>query len=161
MLGELYLQVNQPQQAAEVLAPVGRDIGAPLGFNAAMLIGAAQEAAGQPDQAIQTYTRIGRGARFLFQQIAGYEEVARVQTATGDAAAAIATYERILTLIDETAAERGFYEMRIAELQMGGAPANAAPPAPVVSDSAAAAPGAIAPTAVDTAAPEAGDTTSS
>lgn len=159
MLGELYLQVNQPQQAIEVLAPIGRDIDAPLGFNAALLLGAAQEAAGQIDQAIQTYTRIGRSGRFLYQQIAGYEEVARAQTAAGDAAAATATYERILSLIDENAPERGFYQMRMAELATGGVPPNAAPPAPVVSDSAATAPGAIAPTVVDTGSAATADTT--
>ncbi len=158
LLGEMYLQVNQPQQASEMLGPLGRDIDAPLGFNAAMLMGAAQEAAGQGDQALQTFTRIGRGARFLFQQIAGYEEAARVQTAAGDAAGAIATYERILTLMDENSAERGFYEMRIAELQAGGAPRNFAPPV-VATDSTPAAVGAIAPVA-DTATVPAGDTTS-
>ena len=158
LLGEMYLQMNQPQQAADVLGPLGRDIDEPLGFNAAMLIGAAQEAAGQADQALQTYMRVGRGARFLFQQITGYEEAARVQTAAGDAAGAIATFERILTLMDENAAERGFYEMRIAELQAGGTPPNFAPPV-VVADSAPAAVGPIAPTA-DTIAVPAGDTTS-
>lgn len=158
LLGELYLQANQPQQASEVLAPLSRDVDAPLGFNAAMLIGGAYEAAGQAEQAIQTYTRIGRDSRFLFQQIAGYEEAARVQAATGDAASAIASFERILDLIDENAAERGFYEMRIAELQTGGAPSNAAPPAPLAADTTGSAAGAAIPAAADTAA--AGDTTS-
>lgn len=155
MLGELYLQVNQPQQAVDVLGPLGRDVNAPLGFNAAMLMAAAYEAAGQTDQAIQAYTRVGRSARFLFQQIAGYEEAARVQAAAGDADGAIASYERILALIDENAPERSFYEMRIAELRTGGVPPNAAPPATLAADSAE---GGLVPAGTDTTA---ADTTAS
>ncbi len=153
LLGELYLQASQPAQATEVLRPLAGDIDAPLGFNAAMLSGAAQEAAGQKEQAIQTFNRIGAEGRFLYQQIAGYEEAARIQTETGDVAAATATYERILDLMDENAPERTFYEMRLAELATGGAPPNAAPPVAAADTTTTALPAPAAP--ADTTAPAA------
>lgn len=161
LLGELYLQANQPAQATQVLRPLAGDVDAPLGFNAAMLAGAAQEAAGQKEQAVQTFSRIGAEGRFLYQQIAGYEEAARIQTETGDVAAATATYQRILDLMDETAPERTFYEMRLAELATGGAPPNAAPPV-VAADTAGTALGAPATidgASGDTAAATGADTT--
>lgn len=126
LMAQLYLQASQPSEAADVIAPVAGEMEAPLGFNAAMLLGAAYEAAGQSDEANQVYRRVGAEARFQYQQIAGYEEAARIQTAAGDVEGAIASYERILDLLDENAPQRGIYEMRLTELQVGGANAAAA-----------------------------------
>ncbi|MGH7443609.1 MAG: tetratricopeptide repeat protein, partial [Longimicrobiales bacterium] len=127
LMAQLHLQADQPAQAVDVLAPLSGDLDAPLGFNAGMLLGAAHEAAQQPDEAVEVYNRVGANSRFLYQQVAGYESAARVHEATRDQAAAIASYERILTLLEENAPQRGVYEMRLAELRTGGAsPAAAA-----------------------------------
>lgn len=147
LVAQIHMQAGQPAEAVDVLAPLGGDLDAPLGFNAGMLLAAAHEAAGQTEQAIQVYNRVGANGRFVYQQVAGYESAARVQEAAGDHDAAMASYERILTVLDENAPQRGVYEMRLAELRTRGpsaaaaaaAPAAATPAAATAADSSAAA----------------------
>jgi predicted negative regulator of RcsB-dependent stress response len=130
LIAELHMQGGQPGEAAEVLAPLAGDMDAPLGFNAAMLLGAAHEAAGEPDRAVTAYEHVGRGAPYAYQQIAGYEAVARVRANGGALGEAASAYERILDLLDEDDPQRGVYEMRLAEMRAAAAapaPAAAAP----------------------------------
>lgn len=134
LVAQLQIDAGQPTEAVEVLQPVADDVGEPLGFNAAMLLGAAHEAANQIEQAEDVYLQVGSDGRFTYAQVAGLEEAARLRTARGDIAGATALYEQILGLLDEDAPQRGVYEMRLAELSAGGASAPAAAGAATPAD---------------------------
>lgn len=137
LVAQLHLDAGQPAPAVDVLEPIADDVDEPLGFNAAMLLGAAHEAADQIEQAERVYLRIGSEARFTFERVAGLEDAARVRAQGGDAAGAIALYEQILEVLEDDAPGRAIYEMRLAELAAGGtrpvegaaAPADGAAPA--------------------------------
>lgn len=129
LVAQLHIDAGQPAEAVDVLQPIADDVDEPLGFNAAMLLGAAHEAAGQNEEAEQAYLRVGSNARFTYSQVAGLEEAARLRTADGDVAGATALYEQILAKLDEDAPQRGVYEMRLAELAAGGGRTSAEPAA--------------------------------
>jgi predicted negative regulator of RcsB-dependent stress response len=121
MLGQILLQANNPQRAATVLAPLANDVDTPLGFNAALMLAAAQEANKQPDQAERTYLRVADNAVFDFQKREALDRAARLRLDRGNPAGAAQLYERILTTFDEKdpqdAVERAVYQMRLAEIK--------------------------------------------
>ena len=117
LAAELHLRSNQATQAIEVLEPVAGDLDEPYGFNGAMLLAAAHEAANQPNEAEQVYLRIGQNARFDFQRNAGLENAARIREGKNDAAGAAELYQRILDSLEETDPQRGVYQLRLGEVQ--------------------------------------------
>jgi len=117
MLGELYLEGGNPQQALAVLEPLGSSPRRPIEFQGATLLGAAYEQEGRLDEAEETYLDIANRSELSFQIRDGLASAARIRALQGDAAGAIALYERVLEGLDETAPERGLYEMRIEEIR--------------------------------------------
>ena len=116
MLGELYLQTDQPQQALAVLEPMGGSPRAPLEMQAAALLGSAYEQEGRWDDAEAIYLRIAERSELDFQVRSALEAAARIRSDQGDAAGARELYERILADLEDNDPQRGLYEMRIAEL---------------------------------------------
>ncbi len=116
MLGELYLQTDQPQQALAVLEPMGSSPRAPLEMQAAALLGSAYEQERRWEDAEAIYMRIADRSDLDFQVRAALEAAARIRADQGDAAGARQLYERILADMDDNDQQRGLYEMRLAEL---------------------------------------------
>lgn len=116
LLGELYLQTGDPQQALAVLEPLAGSPRAPLELQAAALLGAAYEQERRWDEAEQTYLRIADRSELDFQVRDALAAAARIRASRGDASGAVALYERILEGLDENDVLRGEFEMRIAEL---------------------------------------------
>lgn len=130
MLADLLLAQDRPADAIEALGRLPRDIDEPAGIAAAQLVAAAQEALGQHDDAIQTYRRIARDARFEFQRREALEDAARVALDTGQDNLAVELYDRLIETFDEGDFERGYFEMWRAEARArAGRSPDAAPDA--------------------------------
>ena len=119
VLGELYLQSGDPQQALAVLEPVGRRPGSPVELQGATLLAQAYEQEGRWDDAEDTYLAIASRSDLAFQVRDARVAAARIRSAQGDADGAIELYETVLGELDENSPERGQYEMRIREIRSG------------------------------------------
>lgn len=116
LLGQLYLQSGQASEAVEVLASQARDLDEPIGVQAGMLLGRAYEAQGAWDEAEEVYLRVADNAELDFQVTGALADAARLRTRQGDPGGAAELYRRILEGMEEDAADRGVYEMRLQEV---------------------------------------------
>jgi hypothetical protein len=117
LLGDLYLKDGEPQQAQAVLEPVGASPREPVEFQAATLLARAYEQQEAWTEAETSYLRIADRADLPFQVEEALAAAARIRAQQGDAAGAIQLYERILGDLEEDDPRRGYFDMRIAELQ--------------------------------------------
>lgn len=117
LLGELYLQTGDAQQAIAVLSPLGSRPSEPIDFQGAALLAAAYEQEERWDEAERAYLSIADRSELDFQVHDALSAAARIRSERGDTQGAIQLYERVLADLDENAPERGVYEMRIAELR--------------------------------------------
>lgn len=117
VLGELYLESGEPQQAIAVLSPIGASPRSPVEFQAASLLAAAYEQEERWDEAEDVYLTIADRSDLNFQVRAGLASAARIRAAQGNTDGAIELYERVLADLDENAPERGEWEMRIQEIR--------------------------------------------
>ena len=129
LLAQTQLQTNEAPKAIETLDGLADDPESPMGYNAALMLAAAHEAAKKPADAERVLLRVADKARFDFQKREALERAARIRAETGNIAGAIELYERVIATYEgtdqqETGAERNVYEMRLAELRSQGAPAG-------------------------------------
>lgn len=115
LLGQLYLESDQPDQAAMVLEEAA-DVSEPLGLQAAVLLASARVQQGQLQDAEALLLRVANRAELDFQVRGALEEAALLRSVQGDLTGAIELYRRILQDIEEVAPDRGVYEMRVEEL---------------------------------------------
>lgn len=124
MLGQHYIDAGQPQQAVPVLREVSRG-GSPLAFSGAMLLGAAQNAAGERDAAIATFLRAADDADLDSQRYRALDEAALVREEAGDFAGAAEAYRRMLDTVEEGSMEESVIRMRLGEAEARAATAGA------------------------------------
>ena len=117
ILGELYLQTNDPQQALAVLEPMASSPSAPIEFQAAALLAVAYEQDQRWTDAEDIYLRIADRSELDFQIRDALSSAARIRADQGNATGAVDLYERILEDIGENSPDRGVFEMRIQELR--------------------------------------------
>ena len=120
LLGDLYLQSADPQQARQVLEPLGSSPRAPIEFQGAALLGAAYEEEGRLDDAEATYLRIAERSELDFQVRNALSNAARIKVSQGDGEGAIRLYQRALETFEANEPARGIYELRIQELMAAG-----------------------------------------
>lgn len=120
LLGNLHLESGDANAAVTVLEPAGRSPESQLGLQAAALLAAAYEEAGQTDRAIESYLEIAERSDMSFQIRDALLDAARLMTGSGETARAIGTYREALDLLDENDPRRGMLQMRIAELEAAG-----------------------------------------
>lgn len=146
----VHLQQGQAADAMTALGDLGNDLRSPLGPQAAMLYGAAQEANGQTAEAIATYMRVGEGAENGFHREEGLAAAARLREQTGDLAGAAALYARLVDEAENPTIS-AMYEMRRAEAEaMAASGQTVVQSAPAPLDSAAASTPAVTPDPADT-----------
>lgn len=121
LLGDLHLESGDANAAVTVLEPAGRNLDSQIGLQAAALLAAAYEEAGQVDNAVATYLEIAERSDMSFQIRDALLDAARLMTQSGDAVRAISTYREALDLLDENDPRRGMIQMRIAELEAAAA----------------------------------------
>lgn len=117
VLGELYLQTGDAQQALAVLEPLGASPRDPIEFQGAMLLAGAYEQEERWADAEEVYLTIADRSELDFQVRDALAAAARIRRAEGDGPGAIALYERLLASLEENSPERGRYEMRIEEIR--------------------------------------------
>jgi tetratricopeptide (TPR) repeat protein len=115
LLGRAYIENKEPQKAIDLLRPHSNDHVTPIGVETAMLLGAAMEAAAQPDAAIEVYLRVADGASLVFQKQLALDAAARLRFEKGDSAGAVQLYDRILGILPRDHPDRAVYELRRAE----------------------------------------------
>ena len=119
VLGELYLESGDPQQALAVLEPIGQRPGSPVALQSATLLAQAYEQEGRWEEAEDTYLSIADRSDLDFQVRDALVAAARIRSAQGDGEGAIELYEEVLGALDENAPNRGQFEMRIEEIRSG------------------------------------------
>lgn len=122
-LGQLHLQQDSAARAVQILAGAADRVDdSPLGPQAALLLAAAQQAAGENEAAIATYMQVAEEADLSFRRIAALEAAAQLQSRAGNHAAAADLYQRLVDAAGEGTPERQMYQMRLAEAeaQAGG-----------------------------------------
>jgi predicted negative regulator of RcsB-dependent stress response len=117
LLGQLYLESDQADEAATVLADAA-DVSEPLGLQVAVLLAKAHEERGRLEEAERLLLRVADRADLDFQVRDALEGAARLRVLEGNLTGAVELYQRILETIDEDAPERGIYEMRVGELRL-------------------------------------------
>ncbi|HEX7242723.1 MAG TPA: tetratricopeptide repeat protein [Longimicrobiaceae bacterium] len=117
MLAKIHLDANAPAKAVPVLQQVGQELDSPVGVEAAMLLAAAQNQAGQRDAAQQSYLRVADGAEMDYQRAEALEAAAVLREQAGNHAGAAELYRRLIDLAEEGSIERSVYEMRLAEAE--------------------------------------------
>ncbi len=115
LLAKAYLETGEAAKAVDLLKEQATDLTSATGVEAAMLMGAAQEAAGEAEQAIATYVRVGDRAPADYQKASALEDAARVRFEQGDAAGAVEIYDRILQILPADSPDRQVIELRKAE----------------------------------------------
>lgn len=118
-LAQLLLEQGDADEAISVLDEVAPSFRDPLRLQATILLGVALEEAEEWQRAEEVYARLSSEADFSHQRREATEGLARVHLAQGDTASAAAAYRGLLDEMDEDHEERGYYEMRLAELTRG------------------------------------------
>jgi len=117
VLGQALLEEGTPQEAIDALAPAVREMDTePIGIQAAFLLAAAYEEAGRPEDAERQFLRISNTSDLPFQVHEALAGAARIRTAAGDLAGAADLYDEVLSSLEEGDPQRGFWEMRHAEV---------------------------------------------
>lgn len=117
LLGELYLQSNDVEQAIATLEPMASSPREPLELQAASLLAAAYEQQGRWADAEAEYLRIADRSELDFQVRDALASAARIRAQQGNETGAAQLYQRILDGMDANAPQRAQYEMRLAEVQ--------------------------------------------
>jgi len=117
LLGQLYLESGDSQQALAVLDALGSRPNEPIEFQAAALLGAAYEQEERWSEAEEVYLAIADRSDLDFQVRNALTAAARNRGGQGDASGAIELYERVLADLEVNAVDRGVYLMRIEELR--------------------------------------------
>jgi predicted negative regulator of RcsB-dependent stress response len=118
MLGEVLLRQGQTAEAIDALRPVADRLDrSPVGAQAAMLMAASQQAAGQQEQAIQTYLRVANETGTVFRRQEALLAAALLRDQQGDSAGAAELFRRLVDLTEPNSPDRLMFEMRLAEAE--------------------------------------------
>jgi predicted negative regulator of RcsB-dependent stress response len=118
VLGQVYLEDDEPEAAMETLAPAVREMDShPVGLQAAFLLAAAYENAGRLDEAERTFLRIANTATMTFQIQEALSGAARIRSDRGDYSGAAELYEDVLGSMEENDPQRDYWEMKMQEAE--------------------------------------------
>lgn len=115
VLGELYLDSEQPELALRSLNEAGIAPSDPLGPQAIRLEARAHEASGDYATAEASYLQVAEVTEMSFERRAAWADAARMRELQGDWAGAATLYGQILAGLEEDDPTRGLYEMRREE----------------------------------------------
>jgi predicted negative regulator of RcsB-dependent stress response len=117
-LAQIYLSQDSAAKAVTVLqGATDRIDDSVVGPQAALLLGAAQQAAGKPDLAIQAYLAVADEAEMEMYRVQGLQNAAILRSDRGDFKGAAELYRRLVEMQDEGSLDRQLYEMRLAEAE--------------------------------------------
>lgn len=115
-LAQLHLQENEPAKAVALLEDAVENIDdSPVGPQAALLLAAAQQAAGDTEAAIGTYLQVAEEADLDFRRTEALENAAALRVQSGDFAGGVELYQRLVEAAEEGTPQHQLYQMRLAE----------------------------------------------
>ncbi|HEX2191048.1 MAG TPA: tetratricopeptide repeat protein, partial [Longimicrobiaceae bacterium] len=117
LLARTHLEAGKPQEAVTVLQQVEEGPGEPLGARAALLLGIAQNQAGNRQAAVDTYLRVADAAELEYLREEALQQAALLRQQAGDHAGAAELFRRLVGMAEEGSFERSVYEMRLAEAE--------------------------------------------
>lgn len=117
LLGQLHLNRGSPQQAILALEAAPRSARDPMSLQARTLLGRAYEEVSRWPDAEREYLWVADEADLEFQRREALGDAARVRSQLGNHAGAAELYRRVLAGLDAVHAERGLWEMRLAEAE--------------------------------------------
>lgn len=117
LLAKVHLDAGKAREAVTVLEAVDEGPESPVGAQAAMLLGAAQNQAGNRQAAIQSYLRVADAAELDYEKESALSEAAILRQEGGDFAGAAELYRRLRDMAEKDSFERTLYEMRLAEAE--------------------------------------------
>lgn len=117
MLARLHLEEGRPREAVSALQAVDRGADTPVGARAGLLLGIAQNQAGQRDAAVATYLRVAEEADLEYFREEALSEAALLRQQAGDFAGAAQLWQRLVEMFEEGTMQRSIYEMRLAEAE--------------------------------------------
>lgn len=117
VLGQLYLESDQPDLALRALDRVDIGAGDPLGPQALTLEARAREMSGELEAAERLYLEIADEAPMAFERTAARASAARIRELRGNAAGAAELYREILDGMENTDPDWGLFQMRLAEAE--------------------------------------------
>jgi predicted negative regulator of RcsB-dependent stress response len=113
LLAQVQMSQGKADQAIVTLEEVSGDD--PLELQARALLGRAYEEVGRQQDAEGVYLSLSKDATLDFQRRDALADAARVRSRLGNHAGAAELYKQILDGLEEDDAQRGAYEMRLAE----------------------------------------------
>lgn len=117
LLARMYLDTGRAPEAEGIAAEVAIGADRPVGLAARNLMGAAQEAQGDPEAALSTYQALGRDARFPFQRRQARASAGRVLMSLGRLDEAASIYSAIAEeAAEDDPVEAGVYRLRLGEV---------------------------------------------
>ncbi|HET7321309.1 MAG TPA: tetratricopeptide repeat protein [Longimicrobiaceae bacterium] len=115
-LAQVHLLAGEPKQAVTALQGAEEWVGeSEVGAQGALILAAAQAAAGQRDAAIATYLKVADAARFDYRKVDALQNAAELRAQANDFAGAAALYQRIVEMSPAGTPNHTLYEMRAAE----------------------------------------------
>jgi hypothetical protein len=128
--GHLLLGKGQASQAVEAVRPVA-DGGTPLRDEGRMILGAALNAAGKRQEAIDTFVKLADGSKLAYVKQDALTQAAALREQANDWKGAADLYQQALATAEKGSADRTVIEMHLAEAQArAGAPVIGAPQDP-------------------------------
>lgn len=117
-LAQMYMEQNLPAKAIATLKGAESKVDdSPVGPQAALLLGAAQLAAGNAKAAVETYLAVSKDAPLEFHRLEALENAAAVRAQTGDHRGAAELWQQLAESAEKGSPQRALYEMRAAEAQ--------------------------------------------
>lgn len=117
LLAKVHLDAGRAREAVTVLQAVDARPGTTVGSQAAMLLGAAQNQAGNRQAAIESYVRVADAAELDYEKEQALREAAILRLEGGDFAGAAELFRRLRDMMEEGSFERSVYEMYLAEAE--------------------------------------------
>lgn len=117
LLARTHLDAGKPREAVAVLQQVEEGPSGPIGAQAALLLGAAQEQAGDRQAAIASYLRVADAAELEFHRQDALARAALLRQQSGDFGGAAELYRRLVGMTEEGSFDRSVFEMRLAEAE--------------------------------------------
>lgn len=117
MLARTHLQAGEPAEALPVLQAVDADADTPVGAQAGLLLGAAQNQAGNAEASVAAYLEVAEEADLRYYREEALTNAALVRQQAGDYAGAAELWRRLVEMSEEGSLQRSIYEMRLAEAE--------------------------------------------
>ena len=117
-LAQLHLQQNRAAEAVTTLEGAADRIDdSAVGPQQALLLAAAQQAAGQTNEAIETYLAVAEEAELDLYRTEALQNAAILRSQAEDYAGAAELYARLLESAEEGSMDHQLFQMRIAEAE--------------------------------------------